>query len=109
MGYFYLTIAIVCEVIATSSLKASAQFTRIGPSVIVVLGYAASFYFLSLVLKVIPVGIAYAVWSGLGIVLVTVAAIVLFKQVPDLPAVIGMILIICGVAVMNLFSKTMLH
>lgn len=109
MGYFYLTIAIVCEVIATSSLKASAQFTRLGPSVIVVLGYAASFYFLSFVLKVIPVGIAYAVWSGLGIVFVTITAIVLFKQVPDLPAVIGMILIICGVAVMNLFSKTLVH
>ena len=109
MGYFYLTIAIICEVIATSSLKASEQFTRLGPSVIVVLGYGASFYFLSLVLKVIPVGVAYAVWSGLGIVLVTAAAIVLFKQVPDLPAVIGMILIISGVAVMNLFSKTVVH
>lgn len=109
MGYFYLTVAIICEVIATSSLKASVQFTKPVPSIIVVIGYGASFYFLSLVLKSIPVGVAYAVWSGLGIVLVTLAAMVLFRQIPDIPAVIGMVLIISGVVVMNLFSNTSVH
>ena len=109
MGYLYLTIAIIAEVIATNALKASEEFTRLIPSIIVVVGYGTAFYFLSLVLKVIPVGIAYAIWSGMGIVLVAVVAAILFKQIPDWPAIIGMILIITGVLFINIFSKTINH
>ena len=109
MAYLYLAIAIVAEVIGTSALKASEEFTRLGPSLLVVVGYGAAFYFLALVLRTIPVGISYAIWSGVGIVLITIVGIVMFKQVPDLPAIIGMALIIAGVAVINLFSKTAGH
>ena len=107
--YVALGLAIVAEVIATSALKASAGFTRLGPSAIVVLGYGASFYSLSLTLQSLSVGVAYAIWSGLGIVLVTVAAYVLYRQSVDLPALIGMGLIVAGVAVIQLFSKTAGH
>ena len=109
MSYFYLTIAIIAEVAATSALKASEEFTRLVPSMIVVIGYGVAFYFLTLVLRVIPVGITYAIWSGLGIVLVTVVGIFLYKQTPDLPAIIGMGLIVAGVVVINVFSKTVSH
>lgn len=109
MGFVYLAIAIVAEVIATNALKASDEFTRLVPSAIVVIGYGTAFYFLSLVLRTIPVGIAYAIWSGVGIVLITLVALVVFKQVPDLPALIGMALIISGVVVINVFSKTAGH
>jgi small multidrug resistance pump len=109
MSYLYLAIAIIAEVIATSSMKASEQFTRLVPSVVVVLGYACASFFLSLVLKTIPVGIVYAVWSGLGIVLVALVAAVLYRQVPDWPCALGMALIIAGVVVINLFSKTAVH
>ncbi|MGB3720538.1 MAG: QacE family quaternary ammonium compound efflux SMR transporter [Proteobacteria bacterium] len=107
MSYLYLSIAIVAEVIGTSALKASEGFTRLGPSLITILGYAAAFYFLSLTLKTIPVGIAYAIWSGVGIVLISLIGYALFRQTLDLPAIIGMALIIAGVAVINLFSRTM--
>jgi small multidrug resistance pump len=109
MGYLYLAIAIVSEVIGTSALKATDGFTRLVPSTIVVVGYGAAFYFLSLVLKSIPVGVAYAIWAGLGIVLVALVAAVIFKQVPDVPAIIGMVLIVSGVVVINVFSKTVVH
>lgn len=109
MGYVYLTIAIIAEVIATSALKSSEEFTRLVPSVIVVIGYGTAFYFLALVLRTIPVGIAYAIWAGLGITLVAIVSAVLFKQVPDLPAIIGMSLIICGVVIINVFSKMDVH
>lgn len=109
MGYVYLSIAIVTEVIGTSALKASEGFTKLWPSAIVLVCYGASFYFLSLVLRSIPVGIAYAVWAGVGIVLVALVAAIAFKQIPDMPAVIGMALIICGVVVIQLFSKTGVH
>jgi small multidrug resistance pump len=109
MGYLYLTIAIITEVIATNALKASEEFTKLVPSIIVVVGYGAAFYFLSLVLKVIPVGIAYAIWAGMGIVLVAIVAAIVFKQIPDWPAIIGMLLIISGVVVINVFSKTVSH
>ena len=108
MSYLYLSLAIIAEVIGTSALKASEEFTRLGPSLIVVIGYAAAFYFLSLVLKTIPVGIAYAIWSGLGIVLITVIGALLFKQIPDWPAIIGIALIVSGVIVIHVFS-TMAH
>jgi small multidrug resistance pump len=109
MSYLYLAIAIVGEVVATSALKASEQFTRLVPSLLVVAGYGVAFFFLSLVLQSIPVGIAYAIWSGLGIVLVTIASAVIYGQIPDLPAIIGMVLIAVGVVVMNVFSKTVSH
>ena len=107
--YVALGLAIVAEVIATSALKASAGFTRLGPSAIVVLGYGTAFYCLSLTLQSLSVGVAYALWSGLGIVLVTIASYVLYRQSVDLPALIGMALIVAGVAVIQLFSKTAVH
>lgn len=109
MGYVYLLIAIVAEVIGTSALKAAEGFTRLVPSLVVVAGYGAAFYFLSLVLRTIPVGIAYAIWAGLGIVLITLVGMVAFRQAPDLPAVLGMALIIAGVLVIHLFSRTVAH
>ncbi|MBK1791625.1 DMT family transporter [Persicirhabdus sediminis] len=109
MGYLYLAIAIIAEVIATSALKSSEQFSRLIPSTIVVIGYATAFYFLSLVLKTIPVGVAYAIWAGLGIVLVAIIGAVFFKQTPDTPAILGMLLIITGVVVINVFSNTISH
>ncbi|ULX55779.1 multidrug transporter [Cupriavidus taiwanensis] len=107
-GYVLLALAIVAEVIATSSLKASQGFTRL-PSVLVVTGYVAAFYLLMLVMRTVPVGIAYAIWSGAGIVLVSLIAVVLYRQVPDLAACMGIGLIIAGVAVIQLFSKTSTH
>lgn len=109
MTYFYLFIAVLAEVTATSALKASEEFTRLIPSIIVVSGYAVAFYFMTLTLRVIPVGITYAVWSGLGIVLVTIISFFLYKQSLDIPAVIGIGLIIVGVIVINLFSNTIGH
>ncbi|MBB1274762.1 MULTISPECIES: multidrug efflux SMR transporter [Psychromonas] len=109
MGYWYLAIAIVSEVIATLALKASDGFSQTFYSVICVVGYIAAFYFLSLVLKSVPVGIAYAIWAGMGIILVAAISAIIYKQIPDLPAIIGMGLILAGVAVMNLYSKTVAH
>jgi small multidrug resistance pump len=109
MGYLYLAIAIIAEVIATSALKASEGFSQLWPSVVVVVGYGAAFYFLSLVLRTIPVGIAYAIWAGVGIVLITIVGAILFRQLPDLAAIIGMGLIVAGVAVINIFSKSISH
>ncbi len=106
MTYLYLAIAIITEVAGTSALKASEEFSRLIPSIIVVLGYGASFYFMTLVLRVIPIGITYAVWSGIGIVLVAIVGLFFYKQTPDIPAIIGMGLIISGVVIIHLFSKT---
>ncbi|MBC3911246.1 DMT family transporter [Undibacterium umbellatum] len=108
-NWLFLAIAIVSETIATSALKSSEGFTRLGPSVLVVVGYALAFYFLSLTLKVIPVGIAYAVWSGVGIVLITAVGWFMFGQKLDTPALLGMALIIAGVIVMNVFSGSGQH
>ncbi|AGW91362.1 MULTISPECIES: DMT family transporter [Cupriavidus] len=108
-GYLLLALAIIAEVIATSSLKASQGFTRLWPSVLVVTGYVAAFYLLMLVMRTVPVGIAYAIWSGAGIVLVSLIAVVLYRQIPDLAACLGIGLIIAGVAVIQLFSKTSAH
>lgn len=109
MTYVYLLIAIVAEVIATSALKAAEGFTRLGPSIIVAVGYAVAFYCLSLVLRTMPVGIAYAVWSGVGIVLVAAIGTVLYGQKLDFAAIVGLGLIIAGVLVVNLLSKTVSH
>lgn len=108
-AFAWLAMSIVAEVIGTSALRASDGFTRLLPTLIVVAGYGFAFYGLSLTLKTMPVGIVYAIWSGAGIVLITLVAIVLYKQVPDLPAIIGLALIIAGVVVLNLFSKMQAH
>jgi small multidrug resistance pump len=107
--YALLFAAIVLEVIGTTALQMSQQFTRAGPTVLLVACYAAAFYFLSLTLRVIPVGIAYAIWSALGIVLISAVGLVYFKQRLDTPALIGLGLIIAGVLVVNLFSKSVSH
>jgi len=108
-AWLTLGIAIVAEVVGTCALKASEGFSRLWPSVIVVVGYAVAFYCLSLVLKTIPVGIAYAVWSGLGIVLITLAAWALYGQTIDLAGMTGMGLIVAGVVMLNVFSKATAH
>ncbi|WP_175735844.1 DMT family transporter [Burkholderia ambifaria] len=108
-GYAWLAIAIVAEVVGTSALRAADGFTRFWPSVLVVAGYGIAFYCLSLTLRTMPVGIIYAVWSGAGIVLITLVAMLLYRQVPDVPAVIGLGLIVAGVVVLNLFSKMQAH
>ena len=104
--YIALATAIVLEVVGTTALTASQGFTRLWPTVIMAASYLTSFYFLSLVLKVIPVGVAYAIWSAFGIVLISAIGLVLFKQTLDTPAIIGIGLIIAGVLIINLFSKT---
>ena len=109
MNWIFLSIAIVSEVIATSALKAANGFTRLVPSLAVVLGYASAFYFLSLVIRTIPVGVTYAVWSGVGIVLVAIIGWLVYGQKLDFPAIVGMALIIAGILVLNLFSKMSPH
>lgn len=109
MHWIYLAISIVAEVIATTALKAAAGFTRPLPSLVVVTGYAIAFFCLSLTLRHVPIGIAYAIWSGVGIVLVSVAAWLLFGQRLDLPALLGIALIMAGVLVINLWSKSVTH
>ena len=107
--YLYLGIAIVAEVIATSALKASDGFSRLGPSLVVLLGYGLAFFCLSLTLRTIPTGIAYAIWSGVGIVLISAIGWIWFKQALDAPAIIGLGLIIAGVVVVQVFSKAVNH
>lgn len=108
-AYLSLLIAIVLETIATSALKQSEQFSRLLPSIICITGYLGAFYFLSLTLKTLPVGIAYAIWSAVGIVLITLVGMIFFQQKPDLPAIIGMLLIIMGVICIQVFSKMTPH
>lgn len=104
MHWVFLMVAIVSEVIATSALKASESFSRLGPSAVVVLGYAAAFYCLSLTLKTIPVGVAYAIWSGAGVVLITLIAWILYGQALNLAAILGIALIVAGVVILNIFA-----
>lgn len=105
MSYLYLAIAIVAEVIGTSSLKAAEGFSRLGPSLVVVAGFGTAFFFLSLALRTIPVGIAYAIWSGVGMVLILAIGAVAFRQIPDTGAYLGIGLIVAGVAVLQLGSR----
>ncbi len=105
MSYLYLAIAIACEVIATSALKTSQGFTVPIPSIITVVGYAVAFYLLSLTLKTIPIGIAYAIWSGAGIILISAIGWIFYKQHLDLAACIGLALMIAGIVIINVFSK----
>lgn len=109
MHWLYLAIAIVSEVIATSALKAAGGFTRLVPSLLVVAGYASAFFFLSLTLRAIPLGVAYAVWSGVGVALVSLAGWILYKQSLDAGALVGIGLIVAGVVVLKLFSKATPH
>ena len=109
MHYMYLFLAVMAETIGTSALQASQQFTRLWPSVLVVVAYAVSFYLLSLTLRYMPVGIMYALWSGLGIVMIAIIGWLVFQQRLDLPAVIGMALIIGGIVVIQVFSNTLIH
>jgi multidrug transporter EmrE-like cation transporter len=109
MKWVYLVIAVTGEVVATSALKSSVGFTKLGPSAIVVAGYGVAFYFLSLTLDVIPVGISYAMWSGIGIVFISLIGWFLFGQRLDLPAMVGIGLIVAGVAVINLLSESSAH
>ena len=109
LTYLYLAVAIVAEVIATSFLKSSDGFTKWLPSVITVLGYSISFTFLSLTLRVMPIGVAYAIWAGAGVVLIATVGWLWHGQALDAPALIGLGLIISGVVVVNLFSKTVSH
>ncbi|CAH1669036.1 MAG: multidrug efflux SMR transporter [Chelatococcus sp.] len=108
-SYIYLLIAIIAEVVATSALKASDSFTRLGPTLVTVVGYGLAFYFLSLTLRTIPTGIAYAIWSGVGIVLISAVSWIWFKQSLDWPAFLGLGLIIAGVIVVNVFSRSVGH
>ena len=109
IAYAWLGVAIVAEVIATTALRAADGFTQLWPSLISIVGYVVAFYFLSLTLRSMPVGIAYAIWSGVGIVLISLAGWLIYKQLLDLPALLGMGLIMAGVIVINLFSKTAVH
>jgi len=108
-AHLYLAVAIVAETVATTALKSAESFTRLWPSVITVAGYAISFYLLSLTLKVLPVGIVYAVWSGVGIVLISVLGWLVHKQTLDLPALVGIALILAGVVIINGFSDSVAH
>jgi small multidrug resistance pump len=109
MNWLYLGVAIIAEVAATSALRAADGFTRTVPSVVVVVGYLVAFYFLSLTLHTIPVGIAYAVWSGIGIALIALIGWLLYGQALDLPAMLGLALIVTGVVILNMFSRSVVH
>ncbi|WP_148252662.1 DMT family transporter [Aidingimonas lacisalsi] len=109
MVYVYMGLAIFAEVVGTSALKASNEFTRFWPSVLVVVGYVTAFYMLTLALRTLPVGIAYAFWAGLGIVLVTLIGILVYGEKPDLPAMLGLAMIIGGVVVIQVFSDVSAH
>ena len=106
MSYLYLALAIAAEVAGTSLLKATEEFTKLVPTTFLIIFYAMSFWLMTLALRDLPLGVVYAVWSGLGIVLVAIIGALVYKEVPDLGSIIGMALIISGVVVMHLFSKT---
>ena len=109
MTYFYLALAIAAEVAGTSLLKATEEFTKIVPTTFLVFFYVISFWLMTLALRDLPLGVVYAVWSGLGIVLVAIIGAFIYKEIPDLASLIGMALIISGVVVMHLFSTTIKH
>lgn len=109
MKYLFLGLAIVLEVLGSSFLKASNGFSKLVPSIITIIAFMACFFFLSQALKSIPLGIAYAIWAGLGIVLTALVSVFIFKQTLDFPAILGIIIIIIGVIVMNVFSKSTGH
>jgi small multidrug resistance pump len=108
-AWLTLSLAILAEVIATSALKASDSFSHLWPSIVVIVGYGVAFFCLSLTLRQMPLGIAYAVWSGAGTALIALIGVVVYQQKLDLPAIIGIALIVAGVLVLNLFSKSSAH
>ncbi|MCK5918004.1 MAG: multidrug efflux SMR transporter [Cocleimonas sp.] len=108
MGYFYLAIAIIMEVVAMTALK-SGGFSKLLPTLVMAAGYGISFYFMLLALKTIPMGITYAIWAGVGIVLIAIIGMLRYDEMPDFPAIIGMSLIILGVIVIRVFSNTAVH
>ena len=107
--FVILFFAILSEVIATSSLKFSEGFTKPIPSIIVVLGYGTSFYLLSIALKTMPIGVAYAMWSGVGLVLTVIAGIILWRETLDWAKVTGIVFILVGIVLINVFSKSAAH
>lgn len=109
MIWLYLAIAIVSEVVATSALKASMGFTRLGPSILVVLGYGLAFYFLSVTIRTVNLGVAYAIWSGVGVVLISIAGWLLYDQKLDAAAIAGIALITTGTLVIHMFSRSVVH
>lgn len=109
MVYLLLILAILAEVVATTALKASDSFTKLGPSIVLVVGYAASFYMLSIVMRTIPTGVTYAIWSGLGVVLISIFGYFFANEKLDAAACIGISLIVAGVVIINVFSKTVSH
>jgi len=109
MAWFWLYVAVLFEVTATTALKASESFTRLVPSLIVVVGYGVSFYLMTITLQKLPLGIVYAVWSACGIVLIAIVGAVRYGEVLDTPAVVGMAMIVAGVAIINLMSKSVAH
>jgi small multidrug resistance pump len=104
-----LAIAIAAEVIATSAMKASNEFTHLVPTLIAIAGYCTAFYFMTISMRVLPIGIMYAIWSGMGIVLISIVGWLVYKQNLDMPAIIGMVLIIAGAVIINVFSKSVVH
>lgn len=109
MVYLYLAVAIALEVVATSALKMSDGFTRLTPSLVTLVGYGFAFFFLSLTLRTMPVGVVYALWAGIGIVLIALIGYFFFGQTLDAPAIIGLSLIVAGVLIVNVFSRTVGH
>jgi small multidrug resistance pump len=109
MHWLYLAVAIVSEVVATSALKATGEFTRWFPTLLVVVGYASAFYFLTLTLRTIPLGVTYAIWSGVGMALISLVGWIVYHQTLDAAAFVGISLIVAGVVVLNFFSKTVPH
>lgn len=105
LPYLYLALAVAAEVVGTTALKASMSFTKLVPTITLAVAYLIAFFFMSLVMRSLPVGITYALWSALGIVLITIASVYLFDEVLDLPAIIGIIMIISGIVIIQLFSK----
>lgn len=109
MPYVILAFAVLAETIGTTALQASQQFSKLGPTIVVVVAYGAAFYLLGIALRYFPVGIAYAIWSGMGILFISAIGLVVFGQRLDLPAIFGMALILAGILVIHLFSKTSTH
>ena len=104
--YIYLFVAVLLEVIGTTALKSTENFTKLIPTFVMIISYGIAFYFLCLVMKFLPVGVTYAIWSGLGIVLISVISAFYYKEWLDLPAIIGLIFIIVGICIIQLYSKT---
>lgn len=109
MSYIYLALAVIIEVIATTALKSSNNFTRLIPSIIVLIGYGSAFYFFSLALRTIPIGISYAIWSGAGIALLTIIGVFLYKELPSLQTSVGLLFIVIGIALINLSQSKSIH